>query len=419
MPRTCGIKGSPPLHPELSFSVLRETPMTFFAKATSTPVLKNSPVFAGMNVKGAALSNPWFWVGFIALALSAGCAEKAAVVPKEPAPPAPEIAPMGFSVQVGAFTDLHKAVRLTRSLESQGVAAYYFRHDSGFFKVRFGNFPSREKALNKAESLLASGIIEDYYIVGPEEYAVAKARIYGTQGLRDEIVRTSENFIGLPYQWGGASPEQGFDCSGLTMAVYQLNGLNLPRSSRDQYMLGMPIERRRTGQRRPGLFFLVRRQEGFPCGSLQRRQSLHPRTWERQDHPVGQPFRWVLRFAILRRKALSQVRKTTQCKMALETITTEDVTSLSREELLSCVELGKALTSELDSKNLFRKLLKRVSELMPAENWSLLLLDESTGELRFELSVDLDLELGEGYPIAPRRRHRREGGASPDPDDRP
>jgi len=83
---------------------------------------------------------------------------------------------------------------------------------------------------------------------------------------------------------------------------------------------------------------------------------------------------------------------------------TEDVTSLSREELLFCVELGKALTSELDSKNLFRKLLKRVSELMPAENWSLLLLDESTGELRFELSVDLDLEqvkdirlgLGEG-----------------------
>jgi diguanylate cyclase (GGDEF)-like protein len=72
---------------------------------------------------------------------------------------------------------------------------------------------------------------------------------------------------------------------------------------------------------------------------------------------------------------------------------TEDVTSLSREELLSCVELGKALTSELDSKNLFRKLLKRLSELMPAENWSLLLLDESTGELRFELSVDLDLEL--------------------------
>ena len=71
----------------------------------------------------------------------------------------------------------------------------------------------------------------------------------------------------------------------------------------------------------------------------------------------------------------------------------EDDASLSREELLSCVELGKAITSELDSRKLFVKLLKRVSELMPAETWSLLLLDEPAGELRFELSVDLDLEL--------------------------
>jgi hypothetical protein len=220
---------------------------------TSALVLKTVHL-AGMNVKGSTFK-PVVLGGFIALALSIGCAKKAAVVPK--ACTFVEIAPMGFSVQVGAFTDLHKAVRLTRSLESQGVAAYYFRHDSGFFKVRFGNFPSREKALDKAESLLASAIIEDYYIVCPEEYAVAKARIYGTQGLRDEIVRTSENFIGLPYQWGGASPEQGFDCSGLTMAVYQLNGLNLPRSSRDQYMWHA-IERREL-DKGDLVFFLVRR----------------------------------------------------------------------------------------------------------------------------------------------------------------
>jgi cell wall-associated NlpC family hydrolase len=150
---------------------------------------------------------------------------------------------MGFSIQAGAFTELDKAVGLVKSLEGQGLAAYYFRHDSGLFKVRFGNFPSREKALRKAESLLSSRIIEEYYIVGPEDYAVAKARIYGAGDFRDELVRTSESFIGLPYQWGGASLEQGFDCSGLTMAVYQLNGLNLPRSSGEQYLLGTPIER--------------------------------------------------------------------------------------------------------------------------------------------------------------------------------
>jgi diguanylate cyclase (GGDEF)-like protein len=55
------------------------------------------------------------------------------------------------------------------------------------------------------------------------------------------------------------------------------------------------------------------------------------------------------------------------------------------------MELGKALTSELQPERLFAKILQKVSELLPAEHWSLLLTDEDTGELRFELSVNLDL----------------------------
>jgi len=66
---------------------------------------------------------------------------------------------------------------------------------------------------------------------------------------------------------------------------------------------------------------------------------------------------------------------------------------LTRSELLSCLELSKALTSELDPERLLDIILKKVSALLPAENWSLLLLNEAKGELRFELSVDLDLEV--------------------------
>jgi diguanylate cyclase (GGDEF)-like protein len=69
-----------------------------------------------------------------------------------------------------------------------------------------------------------------------------------------------------------------------------------------------------------------------------------------------------------------------------------DHKTLTARELLSCMELGKTLTSELHSKELFGKILNKVSELLPAENWSLLLVDEAKGELRFEVSVDLDLE---------------------------
>jgi cell wall-associated NlpC family hydrolase len=150
---------------------------------------------------------------------------------------------MGYSIQAGAFLNVDNAIRLTHALEDQGLPAYYFRDKTGMYKVRFGDFPSKEAAVKKARSLSDANIIQEYYVVSPDEYAVAKVRIYGTKGLRSELVDTAESFIGLPYQWGGSSPEEGFDCSGLTMAVYQYNGLNLPRSSKEQFLHGTPVER--------------------------------------------------------------------------------------------------------------------------------------------------------------------------------
>jgi cell wall-associated NlpC family hydrolase len=197
-------------------------------------------------------------VSLLLALLAGGCAPKVAVPPTpEPLPRVKEIARMGYSVQAGAFLSVDNAIRLTHALENQGLSAYYFRHKSGFYKVRFGDFPSKEGALSRAESLSAAGIIQEYYIVSPDDYAVAKIRIYGARGLRGELVETAEGFIGLPYQWGGSSPEQGFDCSGLTMAVYQYNGLNLPRSSREQFMHGTPVERREL-EKGDLVFFAIR-----------------------------------------------------------------------------------------------------------------------------------------------------------------
>ena len=72
---------------------------------------------------------------------------------------------------------------------------------------------------------------------------------------------------------------------------------------------------------------------------------------------------------------------------------------LSHADLLSCLELSKSLTAELNSKRLFQTILKKVSALLPAENWSLLLLDEASGELRFEISIDLAPEILENVRL--------------------
>jgi len=153
------------------------------------------------------------------------------------------LAPMGYTIQVGAFSNVENAIKLTETLQGRDLRAYYFIHKTELYKVRFGNFPTREIARSRAEALRAKRIIDEYYIVSPNDYAAARWRKYGGRYLRDEIVETAQTFIGVPYRWGGSSLIHGFDCSGLTMAVYQLNGLDLPRSSKEQWKAGTLINR--------------------------------------------------------------------------------------------------------------------------------------------------------------------------------
>lgn len=145
---------------------------------------------------------------------------------------------MQYTIQAGAFRNLSNAVRLEAKLDRDGLEAYYFLHKDGLYKVRFGNFSSKSSALRTAKRFKARGYIDAYYIVAPNQYYAAKPEFKtNVSGLRAEIVRTAKSYIGTPYRWGGTT-KRGFDCSGLTMVTYRVNGLNLPRVSRSQYRAG-------------------------------------------------------------------------------------------------------------------------------------------------------------------------------------
>ncbi|MRR15397.1 MAG: hydrolase [Deltaproteobacteria bacterium] len=167
---------------------------------------------------------------------------------------------MGHTIQAGAFGDVQNAVRLTEKLKGQGLDATYFKASDGLFKVRFGNFSSKELARTRAQSLKRAGIIEEFYVVLPEDSAAAKRQQYGTDYLRQSLVKTAKDFIGVPYLWGGVSADTGFDCSGLAMTVYQLNGLDMPRHSATQFDAGDTI--RRSELREGDLVFFATRGRG-------------------------------------------------------------------------------------------------------------------------------------------------------------
>ncbi len=73
-------------------------------------------------------------------------------------------------------------------------------------------------------------------------------------------------------------------------------------------------------------------------------------------------------------------------------------------ELKAVAELGKVLTSTLELPEVLGRMMEIVHELLKASQWSMLLVDEKTGRLRFEIAVGegadaikgCSLEMGEG-----------------------
>ncbi len=200
--------------------------------------------------------NDFLWEGYLLLAfllgILSGCVGSAKapspipeIPPQESPPSLPSPLPVDaalpnipFTIQLGAFSTVERAATLADRLKSEGIDAYYFIDSDGFSKVRFGRFLLEETARDHAEELRSQGAIDAYFIVHPR---AVDPLIDSQEALRENIVRTALRFIGTPYRWGGSSVKSGFDCSGLTMTVYRLNGFELPRNAFSQYRAGLPV----------------------------------------------------------------------------------------------------------------------------------------------------------------------------------
>jgi cell wall-associated NlpC family hydrolase len=60
--------------------------------------------------------------------------------------------------------------------------------------------------------------------------------------LLSHIRETTLGYLGVPYRWGGTTTA-GLDCSGLVQLVYSRYLANMPRTTYDQWTLGVAVDR--------------------------------------------------------------------------------------------------------------------------------------------------------------------------------
>ncbi len=131
---------------------------------------------------------------------------------------------------------------------------------------------------------------------------------YPTEGAGNtQAVIDAMSLQGHPYVYGGKSPREGFDCSGLVVYVYNRQGLKLPRSTQSlaQQLPDISPEHKQPGDL---LFFNVAKpfsHVGIYVGDDHFVHAPSSRTGKVMVSSLRQPY-WRERFVAVRRPLQSQ-----------------------------------------------------------------------------------------------------------------
>ena len=76
----------------------------------------------------------------------------------------------------------------------------------------------------------------------PSEPVARESSSIAQQGVGAVIAQRALEQVGVPYRFGGADPQRGFDCSGLVSYVHGLEGVSVPRTAAAQFAAARKID---------------------------------------------------------------------------------------------------------------------------------------------------------------------------------
>lgn len=163
-----------------------------------------------------------------------------------------------FFLYLGTYPQ-EKAEAMHARLASRGYPVYVLYGEE--YEVRLGSFDTRGKAETMAEKLrteekLIARVNEeedldtDQYQLSSEtgeenpgrEVNEASYKSYDNPKAQ-KIVSIALDLFGHPYKYGGTTIGRGIDCSFFSQKIFKEMGVSLPRTAREQFKTGKPVEK--------------------------------------------------------------------------------------------------------------------------------------------------------------------------------
>jgi NlpC/P60 family len=125
------------------------------------------------------------------------------------------------------------------------------------------------------------------------------------------LLATAERYLGTPYRYGGSSPLHGFDCSGFVQFVFGQQGVELPRTARQQASVGRTAPLEATALRPGDLMFFAGKGRGVDHVAIYVGQGriIHASAGSgrvRYDNLDTQRGKWFLRHHVTSRRILAE-----------------------------------------------------------------------------------------------------------------